>query len=74
MQNFYVCFMTFLEVDAVTSSCSMPQEANAKEVKIEKRPALLLELQQAAPDVLKHLTLAGERTESIVTNFHPIFI
>lgn len=47
----------------------MPQEANAKEVKIEKRPALLLELQGAAPDVLKHLTLAGERTESIVTNF-----
>jgi hypothetical protein len=47
----------------------MPQEANAKEVKIEKRPALLLELQGAAPDVLKHLSLAGERTESIVINF-----
>lgn len=40
-----------------------PQEANAKEVKIEgKRPAILLELQVAAPEVLKHLSLAGERT------------
>lgn len=40
-----------------------PQEANAKEVKIDsKRPALLLELQGAAPEVLKHLSLAGERT------------
>lgn len=39
------------------------QEANAKEVKIEgKRPAILLELQVAAPEVLRHLSLAGERT------------
>ena len=48
------------------------QEANAKEVKIEgKRPAILLELQVAAPEVLRHLSLAGERTA--VLQFCEIF-
>ena len=58
--------MTSLEVQIMPPR----QEANAKEVKIEsKRPALLLELQGAAPDVLKHLSLVGERTESIWIHF-----
>lgn len=51
------------EPKRVTGQLVTVQEANAKEVKIEgKRPAILLELQVAAPEVLRHLSLAGERT------------
>ena len=48
---------------ALLTLAALPEEANAKEVKIEgKRPAILLELQVAAPEVLRHLSLAGERS------------
>ena len=41
---------------------AIPEEANAKELRLERRPELLLSLQSKAPEVLKHLCATGERT------------
>lgn len=50
---------------ALMALAAIPEEANAKELKIERRPELLLTLQSKAPEVLRHLCATGERTQEL---------
>ncbi|CAK8998856.1 Uncharacterized protein SCF082_LOCUS5807 [Durusdinium trenchii] len=57
---------------ALRALAAVPEEANAKELKLDGslRPQLLLELQHAAPEVLQHLSArAGERSLPAATSW-----